>query len=503
MHESSAESAAPRRSGASLLFFALLSMFVLRLLQIGWILPGERLMPGTKVAGIDVGGMTIRDAREQLETTVPERIIVLSSEDRSTEIVASELGISIDAQVTLDRAFSQGRLPQGRLRSLIPYLPIGVLPEIQFDAGSASNALAEAALILDRPAFPAGLRIDAGRAESIGGQSGAGLSVSESLKRLEVEAAQVLSRGRFRPVTEEIMPSPADASPAAATANRMLVQALQVQAYDPVADQVTRWELPPAIWNRWVDAALDPEAPDAPRWLVDPTRVVEDLASAMMPLGTDLRIDAAEIADALPAGLSDEPPFIRVRAYHRAREHRVVDGDTISGIAARYGLPYPWIAQLNPHAADGLWPDQLLEIPPADTMIPLPPVEGKRIRVDLSEQEMIAYHEGRELWRWPVSTGVSGSPTAPGVYQVRSREIEAFAPSWDLQMPFFVGIYPPLPDEDVMNGFHGFPTQGGGEIIWTDRIGSPATYGCVLLPSDRAEALYTWAELGVVVEIVE
>jgi LysM repeat protein len=237
--------------------------------------------------------------------------------------------------------------------------------------------------------------------------------------------------------------------------------------------------------------------------MVEPERIAQDLESIAVALGSELRLDAADVAGALPSALASEPPTMRLRAFHRPRQHRVVEGDTIAGLAAAYGLPYPWIAERNPLAEDGLWPDQLLEIPPADALIPLPPVMGKRIRIDLSDQELLATQKGQELWRWPVSTGVSDSPTAPGVYQIRSRDESAYAPSWDLQMPFFLGIYPPMPDAEVMNGFHGFPTQGGAQLIWTDRIGSPATYGCVLLPTQRAEALFTWAELGVIVEIVE
>jgi lipoprotein-anchoring transpeptidase ErfK/SrfK len=64
-----------------------------------------------------------------------------------------------------------------------------------------------------------------------------------------------------------------------------------------------------------------------------------------------------------------------------------------------------------------------------------------------------------------------------------------------------MGIYRPVPTSDFMNGFHGFPSRGGAQLLWTGSLGRPVTYGCVLLSTDNAAALYRWAEEGVVVVI--
>jgi lipoprotein-anchoring transpeptidase ErfK/SrfK len=52
-----------------------------------------------------------------------------------------------------------------------------------------------------------------------------------------------------------------------------------------------------------------------------------------------------------------------------------------------------------------------------------------------------------------------------------------------------------------MNGFHGFPSRGGTQLLWTNNLGRPVTYGCILVSTDNAKALYDWAQEGVVVEI--
>jgi lipoprotein-anchoring transpeptidase ErfK/SrfK len=38
--------------------------------------------------------------------------------------------------------------------------------------------------------------------------------------------------------------------------------------------------------------------------------------------------------------------------------------------------------------------------------------------------------------------------------------------------------------------------------LWASTLGSPASYGCIILDLAAAEDLYTWAEAGVVVEII-
>jgi lipoprotein-anchoring transpeptidase ErfK/SrfK len=143
----------------------------------------------------------------------------------------------------------------------------------------------------------------------------------------------------------------------------------------------------------------------------------------------------------------------------------------------------------------------IITIPSPDGLLPLPVVEGKRIVVSLSQQKMWAYENGAVKWEWPVSTGIASSPTAPGVFQVQTHEINAYAANWDLWMPHFIGIYRPVPTSDFMNGFHGFPTRNGSTLLWTDDLGHPVTYGCLLISSDNAALLYDWAEAGVVVEI--
>ena len=79
---------------------------------------------------------------------------------------------------------------------------------------------------------------------------------------------------------------------------------------------------------------------------------------------------------------------------------------------------------------------------------------------------------------------------------MQSHEEEAYAADWGLSMPYFMGIYRPVPTSDFMNGFHGFPTRDGASLLWTGSLGYPVTYGCILLDTQNAALLYEWAEPG-------
>jgi lipoprotein-anchoring transpeptidase ErfK/SrfK len=140
-------------------------------------------------------------------------------------------------------------------------------------------------------------------------------------------------------------------------------------------------------------------------------------------------------------------------------------------------------------------------IPSPDVLLPLPVVPDKRIVVSLSQQKVWVFEDGGLKWEWLASTGIDDSPTSPGVFQIQSHEPNAYANNWDLWMPHFMGVYRPVPYADFMNGFHGFPTRSGHNLLWTGDLGRQVTYGCILLSSENAATLYNWAEEGVVVEI--
>jgi lipoprotein-anchoring transpeptidase ErfK/SrfK len=163
-------------------------------------------------------------------------------------------------------------------------------------------------------------------------------------------------------------------------------------------------------------------------------------------------------------------------------------------------VPYPWVQQAN-GGIQYVSAGQTITIPSPDNFFQYEPVKNKRIIVSISEQRVRVIENGQIKWDWAASTGINSSPTWPGIYQIISHYPNAYAGNWNLYMPQFMGVYQPIPGSDFTNGFHGFPTRGGGQILWENSIGTKVTYGCILLNNTNAKLLYDWAEEGVVVEI--
>jgi LysM repeat protein len=297
-----------------------------------------------------------------------------------------------------------------------------------------------------------------------------------------------------------VPPAVTDASTVLAEANQLLANPLSIHAYDPITDEPLAWTVAPDVWGTWLSLGIDLADPTQLHWELDTERVQAFLAEQAATLGPDRYLASDEAVAAVRDAISTSW-YVPLRIYHHDRQHVVQSGDTFSKLARDYGIPYPWIQQANPGMGDTLYAGQVLTIPSPDALLPLPVVENKRIVVSLSDQKMWAYENGAVKWEWPVSTGIPSSPTSPGIFQVQTREPNAYASQWNLWMPYFMGIYRPVPTADFMNGFHGFPTRDGSRLLWTGDLGHPVTYGCILVSTENAVALYEWAQEGAVVKV--
>jgi len=280
----------------------------------------------------------------------------------------------------------------------------------------------------------------------------------------------------------------------------LVMNPLSVRLYDPVTGDFATWELPIANWDSWLSATPDTNAPNGYRFDIEAQGVTDFLMSQQAQhLDSSRFIQIGEALDQIKNAVQNNAQAT-LRVYHNAREHVVGAGETIISIAWDYGIPYLYIQEAN-NGISSLSVGQTIIIPPADLFIEVAPNPAKRIEVSIPEQRVRVYENGVLLWDWGASTGINSSPTWRGVYQILSHEINAYAGNWNLWMPNFMGVYRPVPNADFTNGFHGFPTRGGGQLLWENSIGTRVTYGCILLSNTNIQLLYDWAEEGVVVEI--
>jgi len=129
---------------------------------------------------------------------------------------------------------------------------------------------------------------------------------------------------------------------------------------------------------------------------------------------------------------------------------------------------------------------------------PVPAYSGsKYILVDISEQHMYVYENETLLWSFVASTGMNNA-TRAGHFQVQSKIPNAYGATWNIWMPNWLGIYYA---GGLENGIHALPILSNGARLWDGWLGTPISYGCVVLGVNESEMLYNWAEMGTPVEI--
>lgn len=129
---------------------------------------------------------------------------------------------------------------------------------------------------------------------------------------------------------------------------------------------------------------------------------------------------------------------------------------------------------------------------------PVPSYSGsKLILVDISEQHMYVYDGDTLVYSFVASTG-RNNYTKVGTFAVQSKIPNAYGSTWDIWMPDWLGIYYAGGSE---NGIHALPILPNGATLWSGYLGTPISYGCIVLDTYDAELLYNWADIGTPVKI--
>ncbi|MGQ9832307.1 MAG: L,D-transpeptidase [Candidatus Villigracilaceae bacterium] len=96
-----------------------------------------------------------------------------------------------------------------------------------------------------------------------------------------------------------------------------------------------------------------------------------------------------------------------------------------------------------------------------------------------------------------ISSGMNNA-TAIGTFSVLSKIPNAYGSTWNIWMPYWLVIYW---SGGLENGIHALPILPGGSRLWSGYLGTPISYGCVVLGEYEARLLYEWAEIGTPVVI--
>ncbi len=206
-------------------------------------------------------------------------------------------------------------------------------------------------------------------------------------------------------------------------------------------------------------------------------------------------------------------------ANAQTSEYTVQRGDSLSSIAAKYGLSLDALQQANRLANPNLlFVGQKLLIPAAGTVVqpaaptarpttapasnpPAPSqsgaslaaVGGKWIDVNLSRQRLTAYDGQTVVFSSLVSTGTSAHPTVTGTFNIYIKYTsQAMAGGSGREYYYLPGV------PYVMYFYQSYALHG---TYWHNNFGRQMSHGCVNLPTPAAKFIYGWAPMGTPVNI--
>ncbi len=268
-----------------------------------------------------------------------------------------------------------------------------------------------------------------------------------------------------------------------------------------------------------VSSPVAVQAADGPTYVVQPGDTVASIAAAngvaaqsladangltdpdLILVGQVLIIPRAMAAPPGPA-VAAVKPVSTSAGPSRLTVYTVKPGQTLSQIARELGVSVAAIVDANGLAdPDRIYTGMGLRIPGAqDVTALIGAVTDTRFIASISGQHCWLYQAGELTGNWRCSTGRKASPTVPGAYKIQSKINPAYASRWDFWMPYWMGLYYAGSTE---NGIHGLPYDPKtGRQTWAGAVGTPITYGCIMLDDANAKALFDVAYIGMPVVIL-
>lgn len=463
----------------------------------------EMNLPGVQIFDMDASMMSREETAVNIDKIWNQnrQIVLTTSDDPAFNLSLSpaDLGFWVDPDATATAAYRVGRGsdPFSDVIAAINGQNRVIHPVLYFDESIARQTLENLSAELTFPSQEATVVFQEGAWVALPGSVGRTMNIEASVDMLVENAFTILLAESATLQMQATQPLISDLSSVLDNIEALVEQPLSLEAYDPITDERLAWSVPLDIKRTWVE--IDP---DHNVHLSIQKDDLETLFTAWeSELGEGRSFDTPPDLDAVIEEW-EQSHTIQLTLRHDPTTYVVGAGESLWSISLKLGMPLWYIMDANQGLTiSNLETGMTLKIPSKNILLPLPAVPNKRILIDISEQRMFVYENGDVRNTHIISTGMSDSPTMAGIFQIQTHHINAYASNWDLYMPHFMGIYEAWPG--FMNGIHGLPLLSNGQRLWASSLGSPASYGCIILDLAAAEDLFSWAEPGVVVEITK
>src|SRR5690606_19606550 len=211
----------------------------------------------------------------------------------------------------------------------------------------------------------------------------------------------IVARERLDLIMQPLRPDTVDPQPYLDEVQRLVQQPVQMAGYDPYTDETIAWTTTPEAFVSWLEAGKN--GLELRQEALMP--FIDAQTASLNPNGENLRyLEPVETMEKLQAAIASLDATIDLRIRYRPVVHEVKYGESAYSVSRATGIPFYLIEQSNPgRNLNVLSPGDKINLPSRDVAVPLDPVKHKRIVVDIPSQSLVAYENGREVFRWQVS----------------------------------------------------------------------------------------------------
>jgi vancomycin resistance protein YoaR len=288
---------------------------------IGWFLTSDRIATGTRVAGVDIGGLSADEAERKLGERLSDRAaapMVLTTPETSVELDPVSVGLEIDIEATVSEAGGGHAWNPIEMVERLVAADHDVDPTVDVDDERLAAWAADLAdQVNTEAAEPVVTFAKSGEARVV--EPVTGFAVDEQRTSARVVSSYLATADPIAVIGEDVVPevddaelatalvdlaAPATSGPVALRLPGRTVQ-LRVADFAPALTlEVTDGELAPVVDAERLDGRLAGRIGKFGEEPVDATVKIRAGRPVVVPAKPGITVDAADVAEALPAALT-------------------------------------------------------------------------------------------------------------------------------------------------------------------------------------------------------
>ncbi|MDX2075493.1 MAG: VanW family protein [bacterium] len=210
----------------------------------------DRITPGVYVNGVDLGGMTRSQAITALSqwfTYADNTVFTFRHADQIWQFTAGELGVSFDAEETVNQALAVNNNPSA-FRALVDQASAwfggkSIAPILRYDPNIAHQQLMQIAQQVNRPAQNAHLELQGTQLITAPAQTGRTMDVDMTLAQLSPYLQNLYGGAELQLVVQETLPALADVSQIAQQLEAVFSAPIQLTAQGINGEPLGPWTI--------------------------------------------------------------------------------------------------------------------------------------------------------------------------------------------------------------------------------------------------------------------